>query len=94
MLAQNLIKINEHGNSKARILKDMQKLLKERSTTLVLTDLNKYLSSQIDTSIQKALLTYPGLPVQLELELAPKQPQINLSDIYKENIFQSCFVVT
>ncbi|WP_338874222.1 ATP-binding protein [Spirosoma sp. SC4-14] len=78
MLIQNLTKINEHGNSTARILQDMRKLLKERSSTLVLTDLNPYLRQHIDTALQKAMARYPALSVQLDLQLCPQVIPVHL----------------
>lgn len=69
MLAQNLSKINEHSNSTARILQDMRKLLKERSSTPELIDLNQYLTQQIDTTLQKVKTKYPSLSVTLALQL-------------------------
>ena len=78
MLTQNLTKIHEHGNSTARILQDMQKLLRERSSTLVLTDLNQYLSQHLDPTLQKARAKYPALSVELELQLSPQAAPVAL----------------
>ncbi|GAB4022341.1 sensor histidine kinase [Spirosoma koreense] len=78
MLAQNLIKIHEHGNSSARILQDMRKLLKERSSTLVLTDLNPYLTQHLDSALQKAMAKYPTLSIQLDLQLCPQAIPVHL----------------
>ena len=74
MLNQNLEKINEHGNSTARILKDMQKLLKEKSATFAVADINQLLEQHISTSLQTVLSGYsPALPVKLTFHL-DKQP--------------------
>lgn len=78
MLTQNLTKINEHGNSTARILQDMRKLLKERSSTLVRTDLNPYVRQHVDTALQKAKTRYPSLSVQLDLKLSPQATPVHL----------------
>ncbi|MDB5241795.1 MAG: histidine kinase [Spirosoma sp.] len=78
MLTQNLSKIHEHGNSTARILQDMQKLLKERSSTLVLLELNQYLTQHINEVLQKALARYPTLSVKLELQLSPRAISVQL----------------
>jgi signal transduction histidine kinase len=78
MLTQNLSKIHEHGNSTARILQDMQKLLKERSSTLVLTELNQYLVQHINEVLKKALARYPAWSVGLELKLSPREIPVEL----------------
>ncbi|SFE68021.1 ATP-binding protein [Spirosoma endophyticum] len=98
MLAQNLTKIHEHGNSTARILQDMQKLLKERSSTFVLTDLNSYLTQQIDTCFPKALANYPALRIQLELQLAPQPLLVNLlphefSEVLTSLVDNACYAL-
>jgi two-component system NtrC family sensor kinase len=99
MLGQNLTKIHEHGNSTARILQDMQKLLKERSSSYVLTDINPYLTQQIDTSFQKALATYtPTVPIELDVNLAPQPLLVNLlpvefGDVLDRLVDNSCYTL-
>ncbi|MBI9066875.1 MAG: hypothetical protein JEZ09_06240 [Salinivirgaceae bacterium] len=48
----NVSKINEHGNSASRIVKGMEKLLKERSTIFVLTDINALVENNIEISLK------------------------------------------
>lgn len=98
MLEQNLTKINEHGNSTARILQDMQKLLKERSASYVLTDFNAYLTQQMDTCLPKALANYPALPVQLDLQLAPQPLPVKLlpvefSEVLASLVDNACYAL-
>ena len=99
MLEQNLTKINEHGNSTARILQDMQKLLKERSTSYVLTDINPYLTQHMDTSFQKALTTHmPTVPIKLNVSLDPQALPVNLlpvefSEVLDSLIDNSCYTL-
>ncbi|GAB4025168.1 tetratricopeptide repeat-containing sensor histidine kinase [Spirosoma koreense] len=79
MLDQNLIKINEHGTSTARILQDMQKLLKERSSMIVNTDINQFLEERVSMALQKTSLTAsPALPVELTFELAHQPLEVSL----------------
>ncbi|GAB4035552.1 ATP-binding protein [Spirosoma jeollabukense] len=79
MLEHNLTKIHEHGNSTARILQDMQKLLKKRSSSYVLMDVNPYIARQADTSYQKALDVYtPSVPIELDVTLASQPLPVNL----------------
>ncbi|QHV93719.1 sensor histidine kinase [Spirosoma endbachense] len=98
MLAQNLTKIHEHGNSTARILQDMRKLLKERSSTLVVTDLNPYVTQHIDTALQKAKAKYPSLSVQLDLQLSPQATHVHLlpvefSEILTSLVDNTCYTL-
>jgi two-component system NtrC family sensor kinase len=98
MLAQNLTKIHEHGNSTARILQDMRKLLKERSSTLVVTDLNPYVTQHIDTALQKAKAKYPSLSVQLDLQLSPQATPVHLlpvefSEILASLVDNTCYTL-
>jgi ligand-binding sensor domain-containing protein/signal transduction histidine kinase len=55
MLKKSLSKINEHGNSTARIVGDMQKLLKKRSTKFVETELNQYLQVRVPALIAESI---------------------------------------
>ncbi|MCF8369981.1 MAG: GHKL domain-containing protein [Bacteroidales bacterium] len=52
MVKSNILKVNEHGSSASRIVKGMEKLLKERSSTFVLTDLNSLVESHIEICLQ------------------------------------------
>ncbi len=54
MLNTNLEKINNHGTSATRIIKGMEKLLKEKSNNFITTDINDLLIS----SYNKALADY------------------------------------
>ncbi len=53
MLKMNLVKIKEHGDSTTRIVKDMQRLLKEKSTDFLETDLNAFLESKVKSAYQE-----------------------------------------
>lgn len=45
-------KISEHGTSASRIVKGMEKLLKERSTEFILTDINALVKSNVEIGMQ------------------------------------------
>jgi signal transduction histidine kinase len=53
MLKTNLLKIKEHGNSTTRIVKDMQRLLKEKSNEFFETDLNAFVESKTRLALQE-----------------------------------------
>ncbi|MCF2494633.1 sensor histidine kinase [Dyadobacter chenhuakuii] len=69
MLQKNLEKIYEHGNSTTRIVKDMQKLLKGKSSDFIITELNPFLEAKAKTAIQEALAEYKDASVKLDLAL-------------------------
>ncbi|SKC05618.1 sensor histidine kinase [Dyadobacter psychrophilus] len=69
MLQKNLEKIYEHGNSTTRIVKDMQKLLKGKSTDFMVTELNPFLEAKAKSAIQEVLNEYKDASVKLEMAL-------------------------
>lgn len=97
MLSQNLDKINQHGNSTARILQGMQKLLKERSSTFATLDVNHFLEQHITNSLQKAVAGYtPPLPVELTFHLQPQPLEVTLlthefTEVIANLIDNSCY---
>lgn len=52
MALANGHKINEHGTSASRIVKGMEKLLQERSTDFILTDINALVKSNVEIGVQ------------------------------------------
>lgn len=53
MVKANVLKVNEHGSSASRIVKGMEKLLKERSTIFVQTDINALVENHIEIALQQ-----------------------------------------
>ncbi|MCF0063434.1 ATP-binding protein [Dyadobacter chenwenxiniae] len=78
MLQKNLEKIYEHGNSTTRIVKDMQKLLKGKSTDFMVTELNPFLEAKARSAIQEVLNEYKDAAVKLELELYSNPVKVSL----------------
>jgi signal transduction histidine kinase/ligand-binding sensor domain-containing protein len=70
MLKLNLVKIKEHGESTTRIVKDMQRLLKEKSTEFFETELNVFLECKIKTAIQELRSTDKGNDLDLDIVFA------------------------
>ncbi|GAB2784753.1 hypothetical protein GCM10027275_31300 [Rhabdobacter roseus] len=99
MLKKNLEKINEHGNSTTRIVKDMQKLLKGKSTEFFVTELNPFLESKAKSSLQEVLNEYKGAAsVQLSFDLAARLPRVRLqpyefSQVLHGLINNACYAV-
>lgn len=78
MLGKNLEKIYEHGNSTTRIVKDMQKLLKGKSTEFLVTELNPFLESRIQTAVQEVMVDYKGTNVKVTLQLDEEPVRVSL----------------
>ena len=98
MLRKNLDKIYEHGNSTTRIVKDMQKLLKGKSTEFFVTELNPFLESKARTSVQEVMSEYKGATVKLTLDLDPVPLKVSLlpyefSQVITNLISNACYTV-
>lgn len=78
MLKKNLEKIYEHGNSTTRIVKDMQKLLKGKSTEFFVTELNPFLESKARSAIQEVLNDYKDFSVKLTITLDTMPVKVSL----------------
>ncbi|MDB5240965.1 MAG: hypothetical protein JWP57_1590 [Spirosoma sp.] len=72
LLKTNLVKIQDHSNSTTRILKDMQKLLKEKSRNFLETDLNNFIESKTRTAMQEIKSQYKDFSIDLILNLEAK----------------------
>ncbi|GAB2558032.1 hypothetical protein GCM10027085_56540 [Spirosoma aerophilum] len=69
VLKKNQDKIQEHSNSTTRILKDMQKLLREKSRDFLETDLNSFIDSKVKTVFQEIKTDYKECTINLDLNL-------------------------
>ncbi|GAB3277832.1 hypothetical protein GCM10027347_51860 [Larkinella harenae] len=78
ILKKNLAKIQEHSNSTTRILKDMQRLLKEKSREFLETDLNGFIESKARTLVQELKGEYRDFGVNLVLKLDPQPVRTRL----------------
>ncbi|TDE17513.1 sensor histidine kinase [Dyadobacter psychrotolerans] len=98
MLKKNLEKIYEHGNSTTRIVKDMQKLLKGKSTEFFVTELNPFLESKARSAVQEVMNEYKGASVKLTLELDTAPVKVSLlpyefSQVLTNLISNACYTV-
>jgi len=98
MLKKNLEKIYEHGNSTTRIVKDMQKLLKGKSTEFFVTELNPFLESKARSAVQEVMNEYKGATIKLTLELDPDPVKVSLlpfefSQVLTNLISNACYTV-
>lgn len=73
LIKNSVSKIYDHGNSTSRIVKDMQKLLKEKSTEFFATDLNEFVETRAKIAFQEIKPGYKEFRGELVFELE-KQP--------------------
>ena len=78
MVKSNVLKVNEHGTSASRIVKGMEKLLKERTTTFVLTDINTLVESHTEIALQEYLSENKNFKVEIikELDTHPRKIKV------------------
>uniref|UniRef100_UPI003F70E62E sensor histidine kinase n=1 Tax=Dyadobacter sp. TaxID=1914288 RepID=UPI003F70E62E len=98
MLQKNLEKIYEHGNSTTRIVKDMQKLLKGKSTEFFETDLNPFLESKSKSAIQEVLAEYKDAKIKLVFALDAEPVRVSLlpyefAQVLTNLISNACYAV-
>ncbi|MCE7060544.1 ATP-binding protein [Dyadobacter sp. CY343] len=98
MLQKNLEKIYEHGNSTTRIVKDMQKLLKGKSTEFLVTDLNTFLEPKAKSAIQEVLNEYKGAQVKLTFALDTQPVRVSVlpyefAQVLTNLISNACYAV-
>jgi len=100
MVRQSLDKIQYHGASTARIMQDMQKLLKPKSTEFSVLSVNKLVEQKIKESLQKTEETLkPFRPIELAFELDPR-PMLSkvlpheLSQVLTSLLENACYALT
>ncbi|KAA0993075.1 sensor histidine kinase [Dyadobacter aurulentus] len=98
MLQKNLEKIYEHGNSTTRIVKDMQKLLKGKSTEFFVTELNPFLESKARSAVQEVLNEYKDAQVKLSFALDTEPVRVSLlpyefAQVLHNLISNACYAV-
>jgi signal transduction histidine kinase len=89
MVKTNSVKIQEHSNSTTRILKDMQKLLKEKSREFVETDLNSFVEAKARGTLQELQVEYKDFAFNLVLDLAPQPVRVSLLPFEFGQVVQS-----
>jgi signal transduction histidine kinase/ligand-binding sensor domain-containing protein len=78
MVKSNVLKVNEHGTSASRIVKGMEKLLKERSRVFIATDLNTLIESHIEIALQEYTADNKLFKVDIKQELDAKSNKIKV----------------
>jgi len=98
MVKSNVMKVNEHGSSASRIVKGMEKLLKERSTTFVLTDINTLVQSHIGIALQGYLIENKGFKAEIIRDFDEKSEKIKvlpfeLGSVIANTFENACYAV-
>ena len=78
MVKSNVLKVNEHGASASRIVKGMEKLLKEQGKTFKQTDLNTLVESHIEIALQEYMADNKYFKVNIKQELDAKPTKVNV----------------
>lgn len=91
MVKSNVLKVNEHGNSASRIVKGMEKLLKERSTTFILTDINTLVQSHIGIALQGYLTENKGFKAEIIRNLDEKSEKIKVLPLELGSVIANTF---
>ena len=91
MVKTNLTKINEHGTSASRIIKGMEKLLKEKSNQFVETDFNKLIATEVEMSLREWKLLAPNLAVNLVTRYAELTEKIRILPAEMSSVIVNLF---
>ncbi len=98
MVKSNVLKVNEHGSSASRIVKGMEKLLKERSTTFILTDINTLVESHIGIALQEYSIENKSFKTTIVKEFDEKSEKIRvlpfeLGSVIVNTFENACYAV-
>lgn len=98
MISSNVMKINEHGTSATRIIKGMEKLLKERSTEFVITDINVLVENYLEIALQEVKKEYKDFITKIKTEYDPKSEKMKvlpaeLGSVIVNMINNACYAV-
>ncbi len=77
-LSGNLNKIMKHGESAARIVKGMEKLLMDKSNNYIVTEINNLLDKKIDLSIKELKADYNNMDVEISKMFDKDAGSVNL----------------
>jgi signal transduction histidine kinase/ligand-binding sensor domain-containing protein len=77
-IVKNLLKINEHGGSASRIVKGMEKLLRERSTEFIPTDINALVTNHVEIAFQEVRKEYKDFNADIVKNLDEKAEKVSV----------------
>ncbi|MDT3401521.1 sensor histidine kinase [Mucilaginibacter terrae] len=65
----NMHKVHEHGSSASRIVKGMEKILREKSNIFISTDINKLIETSVKQAVAEGSKEFPGVEVTINMNL-------------------------
>src|ERR1700744_5369194 len=74
----NLSKVNEHGVRASRIVKGMEKILREKSTDYIETDINKLISTNIEGMLSELHKEHPDFKVEVITDFDKKHDKYKI----------------
>ncbi len=83
----NLQKVNDHGVSASRIVKGMEKILREKSTDYIETDINKLLSTNIEGMISELHKEHPDFKVDVITDFDKKHDKYKILPAEMNTVF-------
>jgi signal transduction histidine kinase len=98
MIKNSVTKIYEHGNNTTRIVKDMQKLLKEKSKDFIETNLNSFVESRANITFDELKALYKNFEIKIEFDLVQENAKVyilppELGDVISEIIDNSFYIL-
>ena len=98
MVKSNVQKITEHGNSATRIVKGMEKILHQKSTEFIETDINALIEVNANRTIQEYKNENIGFEVNLTLKFDKNNQKImllpiELGAVFTNTINNACYVL-
>lgn len=98
MIKNSVTKIYEHGNNTTRIVKDMQKLLKEKSKDFIETNLNSFVESRASITFDELKAIYKNFDIKIEFDLVQANAKVcilppELGDVISEIIDNSFYIL-
>ncbi|MFD1256660.1 ATP-binding protein [Mucilaginibacter terrae] len=72
----NMQKVNDHGSSASRIIKAMERILREKSTVFIDTDINRLVEATVAHVIKDCNKEFPGVNVNVVMKLDPRHEHV------------------
>jgi signal transduction histidine kinase len=78
MIKNSVTKIYEHGNNTTRIVKDMQKLLKEKSKDFIETDLNSFVENRSKITFNEFKTKNKNVDIEIEFDWVQTNAKVSI----------------
>jgi signal transduction histidine kinase/ligand-binding sensor domain-containing protein len=72
----NMQKVNDHGSSASRIIKAMERILREKSTVFIETDINRLVEATVAHVIKDGNKEFPGVNVEVVMKLDSRNEHV------------------